>query len=934
VIKRVRGLPRQFRFPWRTPSQVEREVNDELDFHLAMRAEELERGGLSRDAARREALRGFGDFARTRRDLALSGQRAERQAHWRTMLEDFWRDVRYSARSLAHSPGFTAVAVIVLAVGIGANSAAFSLVKILVQPALVANADEVVAIFAHSAEQPGNWSGFSYPQYAELRERNRALSDLAAFTLRDVGLAEDGITRSVRADFVSANYFRTLGVPVARGRDFTVTEERSPGGAAAAVVSHDFWVRHGRDADLLGSVLQINGESVSVVGIAAERFTGHNPISPELWLPLGLIERFGTDGMAAPRLDDPERRWLATLIGRIDAGLSMTDVETNLDALAGVLHTSFPPTDGVRQAYVATPLPQFSIGNAPDAEDEGAFVAVLTAVLTGLSGVVLLIACINLANMFLARGSGRRTEIAIRQAMGGGRLRLVRQFVVEGLLLALAGGVVGLLLAYWAVTALLASAPATVGIGALNPERLDVRPGSFVLTATLIACLVATLLFSLGPALRLSGHVAATLKESAGGHVASARRRARARLSLRNVLIIAQVASSLALLTAGGLFMRSTFEAARATPGFDLAPIALAELDPSLVGRDEPRSREIFRQVLERTRALPGVESASLASMVPFSGSSHRSLVQPAGGGDVDDDDTVAYYYVITDDYFRTLALPMLAGRSFTASEASSAGGSRVAIIGEPLARQLFGGVSEALGRFIELPAGTPDTAVPALEVVGVVPGTRHRVTERAPSAHVYLPFGQVSFAERYGTRMHLHARAAGNRDSATLLEPLRNELPAVDPTLPVLSLKTMVELHEGGLFMWGVRAGGRIFSMLGALALFLAVVGAYGVKAFLVTRRTREIGVRMALGATRRDVMRQMLRESIGLTAAGLVIGLLLAVGVARLLSGLLYGVSPVDPLVLTVSATVLAAALLLAAYLPTRRATRIDPTTALRHE
>src|SRR6185503_751031 len=368
-------------------------------------------------------------------------------------------------------------------------------------------------------------------------------------------------------------------------------------------------------------------------------------------------------------------------------------------------------------------------------------------------------------------------------------------------------------------------------------------------------------------------------------------------------------------------------------PGFDLEPIALAELDPALLGYDEPRSREIFREALERTRALPGVESASLASLVPFDSVIMRRQVQTAGAG-APDDAPVAYSFVVADDYFRTLGLPVLAGRSFSAAEAFSAGGTLVAIVDEPLAERLFGGTGEALGRFIEFPSRMPHTAAVPVEIVGVVPGTRHRMTELAPSAHVYLPFGQVPTAERFLSRMYLHVRATGGVDPATLLEPVRNELMRVDSALPVLSLKTMVEHRDGGSFMWGVRAGGLVFSMLGGLALFLAVVGAYGVKAFLVTRRTREIGVRMALGATRGDVMRQMLRESLGLTVAGLLLGLLLAASVARLLSALLYGVDPIDPLVLTVSAAVLAAALLLAAYLPTRRATRIDPTTALRHE
>ena len=933
MIRRVRGIPRQFRFPWRTPPQVERDVGDELEFHLAMRAEELERAGLSADAARREALRSFGDLSATRRELARSGQQGERQTRWRTMVEDFWRDVRYGVRSLARSPAFTAVAVIVLAVGIGANAAAFSLVNVLLRPVLVENADDLVAIYglnARPGEQSGP-SGVAYPEYADLRDLTRAFSDLAAFTLHTVGLADGNVTRRVRADFVSANFFRTLGVPVARGREFTIAEETSRD-AAVAIVSHTFWVRHGRDPGMLGSVLQVNGESVAVIGIAAEGFTGHNPVSPELWLPLGLVERFGERVVtgATPRLDDREnRRLISTLLGRIDDGVSRADVEADLTVLAERLHAQYPPADGSRQSYLAAPLPRFSIGNSPDSADEGVFFTVFATMLTGLSGVVLLIGCINLANMFLARGEGRRTEIAIRQALGGGRLRLVRQFLVEGLLLALAGGATGLLAAYWAVTGLLSSLPTTVTIGALQPETLDVRPGAFVLTATLVSCVVATLLFSLGPAWKISGEVAATLKESAGGQIGAARGRARGLLAPRNVLIVTQVALSLALLTAGGLFLRSVVEAGRATPGFDLEPLALAELDASLIGYDEPRSRDVLRQALERTRSLPGVESASLASMVPFGVRTWDREVQAVGS----DAPADAYYYVVADDYFRTLDLPVLAGRAFTAAETTFAGSNPVAIIDEPLAQQLFGGVDPALGRFVEFPARAPDTAV-SMEVVGVVPGTRHGMTDSESVAHIYVPYGQAPFAEGFGTTVHLQVRAARSLDPATLLEPLRNELRSVDLALPLLSLQTMVEHRDNGLFMWAVRAGGRIFSMLGALALFLAVVGAYGVKAFLVTRRTREIGVRMALGATRGDVMRQMLRESVGLMVAGLVLGLLLSAVVARLLSALLYGVSPIDPLVLTVSATVLAAALLLAAYLPTRRATRIDPTTALRHE
>jgi predicted permease len=403
-------------------------------------------------------------------------------------------------------------------------------------------------------------------------------------------------------------------------------------------------------------------------------------------------------------------------------------------------------------------------------------------------------------------------------------------------------------------------------------------------------------------------------------------------LAPRNLLIVVQVALSLALLTAGGLFLRGTVEAGRATPGFELEPIVLAELDPSLLGYDETRARDLFGRALERARALPGVESAALASLVPFGTTTIDRTVQPAGGGGAVEG-TDANYYVVTDDYFATFGLPFLRGRGFTAAEASSGGGNAVAIVDEPLAAQLFGGADDVLGRFIEFPSPLPNAATPiAIEIVGVVPGTRHRMNDRAFFPHVYLPFGQISFAERLGTSMHLQVRVVDTIDAATVLEPLRNELMAVDSAMPVLSLQTMTQHRDNGLFMWAVRTAGRIFSVLGALALFLAVVGAYGVKAFIVTRRTREIGVRMALGATPSDVMRQMLRESFGLTVAGIVLGLVLAVGTARLVSAFLYGVSPLDPTVLGGAATLLAAALLFAAYLPTRRATRIDPTTALR--
>jgi predicted permease len=731
---------------------------------------------------------------------------------------------------------------------------------------------------------------------------------------------------------VSANYFRTFGVPVAQGRDFSLAEEGSGAEATVAVVSHGYWLRHGGRPDLLGSILRVNGNPVQVVGIAAAGFTGHTAVySPEIWLPLGLLERVGNDfgnGGPRPRLEDRENRgWLALLIGRIDAHRSKAEAAADLETLAARLEAQHPPASGTHPTYVIGPLSRFGVSTGPE-DDAG--VVNLTVLLVGMSSILLLVACINLANMFLARGAGRRSEMAIRRALGGGRMRLVRQLLIEGSILALAGGAAGLFLAYWAAR-WLASSVAAVPAADLGASiaALDLRPDLFVLGATLAACVLATLLFGLGPAWRISGDVAAALNEHAGGPGAFATRRfriARIPFAPRNLLIVLQVSLSLALLTAGGLFLRSAFEAGKAKPGFDIDPIALAEIDPSLLGYDEARSREIYRQALERVRAMPGVETASLASLVAYGGLSNGRTVQRR------DSETPAkfsaQYVIIGDHYFDTLGLPMMRGRGFTRAEASFATAHPVAIVDEPLAKRLFGNAAGAVGRYVVLSSRVPAAEATAMEIVGVAPGLRNGFSEQ-PSPHVYVPFGQ-----HYAPAMHLEVRAADTVDADSLLEAIRRELLAIDAAMPVLSMKTMTDQRDGSVAMTLMRAGGQVFAVLGGLALLLAVVGVYGVKAFLVARRTREIGLRMALGAGPGDVKRQILREGVGLTVAGLVIGLWLAVAVGRVLSGMLYGIDAVDPVVLAAVAALLATAALTAAYVPARRATRIDPMNALRHD
>jgi len=839
-------------------------------------------------------------------------------------FDDWRRDIRYGCRSLARTPAFTAVAVIVLALGIGTNSAAFSLINALVlRPALMEDPEEIVGIYARTIEPPMSWHLFSYPEYREIDELNRTFSEVAAYDLAEVGLLEDGVTRRTGAIFASANYFRTFGVPVAYGREFTVDEERSGNNAAVAVVSHDYWVRNDRDPELLGSVLRINGEPVAVVGIAAEGFTGHTVgIAPDVWMPLGMLERIGgAPSGRRPRLDAREDGTLL-LFGRLDDGVSVEQARANLDTLAPRLGGESVEGQG-RRTFVLAPLGRFSVGNAPAGDEGGAAVA---AALTTMTGIVLLIACINLANMLLARGARRRTEMAIRQALGGGRMRLVRQLMVEAFLLAVCGGAAGVVAGYWATRWLVSAVSAsplglTVSIG-----TTDFRPELSVLAATFVVCIVATLLFGLGPSLRVSRDIAGALKEG-GERSVSGAGRSGSLLAPRNLMVVGQVALSLALMVAGGLFLRSTLEAGQAHPGFDIDPIVLAQIDPTLLGYDEARTREVYRQALERVRGLPGVEQASMGSLIPYDATIFRTRVN-LPGADPADDSPVASYHVVTDDYFATLGLPMLSGRAFTAAEATSERGNPIAIIDEPLAERLFGDPNDALGRYIALPGNTLLEAG-QMEIVGIVPGVLDPFRDRAPSPHIYVPLGQ-----HFTAPMHMHIRAAGTIDPETLLGVVRDELLAVDPSLPVLSLTTLAGQRDGSLFMWGVRTTGKIVTVLGALALFLAVVGVYGVKAFLAARRTREVGLRIALGATGRDVIRQMLRESMAVTVAGLAIGLLLSAAISRLVSAGLFGVSPADPLVFVGCTALLAAAAMFAAYLPARRATRTEPTTALRHE
>jgi predicted permease len=731
------------------------------------------------------------------------------------------------------------------------------------------------------------------------------------------GVREGDTTRRVMAGLVSANYFETLGVRVREGRAFLPAEAEAGADVPVAVVSHGYAVRRSLG---LGQSVTVNGRAMTIVGIAPQGFTGTTALfSPEVWLPLGLYE---TTAMDVERTGSGQLRDRAhhklMLVGRLRDGVTPEAAEGRLGALSSGLEQAYP-AENRDQALKLEPLSRMSVSTSPSDDGELRAPAVL---LLAMAGIVLLIACLNLANMLLARGETRRKEIAIRLAIGASRGRVLRQLLTEALLLALLGGVAGLVLAHWAAAAVMSSIAPLLPIELL----LDFRPDVRVLGATLAFCVLSTVFFALGPALRLTRRdPLADLKEQAGETRGAQGRRL---LSPRNLLVTAQVALSLVLVTAAGLFIQGARRAAEADPGFSLDGGVVLELDPSLGGQDETRGRETYRTLVERARGLPGVQSASLASIVPFGMFTFSRSVAAAGQPLEGEGNPSAIYTAVGRGYFDTLGLHVLRGRDFTAAEEQDASGPKVALVNEPLAKRLWPG-QDPLGQSLQIEERGGKASL--YEVVGLVPGIRHDMFDRAPVPHVYVAVGS-----HYQANLNLHVRAAaeGREAEAALMQALRREVRAVDPGLPVVELRTLRAHRDASVMLWAARTGARLFTGFGLLALLLAVIGVYGVKSFLVAQRTREFGIRMALGASPGDVRRLVLGEGLRLLGAGLGIGLVLSALVARALAGMLYEVSATDPATFTLAPVLLGLATLLACELPARRATRIAPMTALRHE
>jgi predicted permease len=825
------------------------------------------------------------------------------------------QDLRFGARTLLKTPGFTAIAIAVLALGIGANTAMFTLVNALLLQPLAGNADELVGLYSHDRTKPGSFRAFSYANYVDIRSGSGVFDNLMAHMFGMVGVPNGDTTRQTFIEVVSSNYFDTLGVSLAAGRGFTAGEEQPGARIPVAVVRHD-------RAALLGQTIKINAMDFTVVGVAPKNFTGTMAlITPEMWLPLGVFDLVVNDIFKNNRMPLADRRNHALVVaGRLKPAFTVGDVGGRLDALSRQMEGAYP-AENKNQLLSVNPLPRLGTSTSPQS-DTGP--AVAGAALMAISAVVLLIACLNIANMLLARGAARRREIAIRIAVGGARGRIVRQLLTEGLLLSLAGAAGGLLLASWATGALASSLAAVMPLGIVFEPRPDVT----VLVATTAFAVIATVASGLGPALQLSKRDLVTdLKAlTADGTPGLGRW-----FSARNVMVVGQVALSLMLLSAGGLFARGALKAASANPGFSYDAQLLVGIDPSLVQYDETRGRTAARDVLARVRATPGIAAASLASSVPFGEFHEEPSVERVGGAARPDlpERSNAVYRAVGAGYFRTLDLPMVRGREFSDSEETSAVGPRVCIVDERLARRLFG-ADDPIGqmiRYTERPGEAAREDRQPMEIVGVAAPIRDELFDREGGPAIYEPSGR-----KYRGNMFIHARAARGGTERELLQTIRTGIRAYDPQLPLVQATTMQAFHDRSLELWAVRAGGRMFLTFGLLALLLAVVGLYGVKSYVVSQRTREIGIRMALGAKPGDVLRMVLKEGAVLSAVGVALGLPLAALLGFALSSLLYDVKPLDPVVFATAPTLLALAALAATWLPARRATRVTPLTALR--
>jgi putative ABC transport system permease protein len=890
---------------------MEAELDEELRAHLERVVEKYVQSGLPPEEAQRRARLEFGGLDQVKEKC--------REARGLNFIETTIQDLRYGARVLRKNPGFTAVAVVTLALGIGANTAIFSLGNVFVfRPLPVKDADRltVVAVQYRADADPGQ---LSYLDYLDYRKQSDVFTDMTFYDLNLAGLGYRGHADRIIMAYVPSNFFMMLGLCPALGRLIAPGEGDEPKTGPVVVLGHSYWVRRfGGDPGVIGTSVTLDGQMVTAIGVVPEEFHGpFNIVEIDAYAPIGMYGRASGNSSFFTDRRDTELRVLATL----KPGVTTKRAETALNVIAKRLAKEYPQID---QGQIARVIPERLARPEPAVES---FMPLVTTVFLVMVGLVLLVACFNVANLLLARAMARQREMAVRAAMGASRVRLIRQMLTESVLLATAGAVGGALAGNWVIRGLERLRP----LGGF-PLRLaftfDWRVFSYVAGVALLAGIVA----GLAPALRIGRtNLNDTLREGGRGLIGPA---GRERHWLRNGLVIAQVAGSLIVLVAAGLLARSLTNAESIDLGYDPHNVLNVSLDPKLQGYNQPRAEAFFRELLSRAKALPGVESASLAFSIPLGYYGDGTSVY-AEGHAISPGERVpgAGYNCVTPDYFAAMRMKILRGRAFT--EADTSNSQLVAIVNQTMAERLWPHEEASGRRFSYGGAQGPFGAGhigdkglrPWVTVVGVVRDAKVQSFLDAPRNFFYVPQTQ-----NYKSIHVLQLRALV--PSQPLIAPVEALVRELDPNLPLYDVMTMDQSVAGanGYFLFKVGAG--FAGSLGALALLLAVVGVYGVVSYAANQRQHEIGIRMALGAQRRSVQGLVVRQAVLLVAAGVGIGAPAALAVSRMLVSLLVGVPSYDPLTFTCVSALMLAVALAACYIPARRAARVDPMVALRCE
>jgi predicted permease len=890
--------------------QFDADLQEEMHLHRELRERfEMERG-IPPAEAHYAVQRRFGN------DLIL---REESRDMWGgNWLEHFAQDLRYGLRTTLKNPGFAAVAVLTLALGIGANTAIFSLINaVLLKRLPVAHPERLVTIGCSADD------AFPYPAFKQLRDHNQVFSGVLAFRLfEDFDFEVDGHAGLAKAQVVSGNYYSLLGVNAILGRTIAADDDQVAGGAPVAVISFDYWVRRfNRDPSVAGKKITLNGSPFTIIGVTPPDFFGLVPGSPvEVSVPISMVDqvRQGWSALGTPYwvLSAPFRNWLY-LMGRLKPGVTEEQALANADPI--YRQSMRVAADGMSglpfdSARVREMYRQFQLRLEPGGRGLSGLRQRFSRpllILMAIVGVLLLITCANVANLMLGRASARQREIAVRIALGAGRRRLVRQLITESALLAVAGGAGGLLLAFWATTSLVAVMSRGSTPISLN-AHLDLR----VLAFTAFLSLFSAILFGLTPALRATYPGVAGLKES-GRILGSMRSQSR----LGRALVVLQVALSLVLLVGAGLLVRSLENLRNFYPGFNAQHVMMVSTNPGLVGYKDEQAVALYRRLVTEIRAFPGVRSASYSDFSPLGARLSFTLPTVDGYTPRPGENTPVMLNIIGPDYFKTLETPVLLGREFT--DADAAGAPKVGIINQAMARHFFGD-ENPIGHRFSIPGWRGDSSW--IEIVGVIQNAKyHNLREQAPP-QAYVPFLQAP--ESGTTTIEVHAAT----EPAGLEAGVRRLIQQADSRLPVFDAKTLTEQVDESLLEDRVMAS--FSTLFGLLALVLASVGLYGVMAHAVSRRTNEIGVRMALGAQPGSILAMVMRETLLLVVVGVAAGVPVALGTSRLVRSELYGLSPGDPITISLTALVMLAVAGLAGYLPARRATKVDPIVALRYE